>query len=163
MRRLDNFDRNHLLASLLEAGCEDLRSRLELVSMTFGDVLYEAGSKFAHVYFPTTSVVSLLSVMEDGASDEIAFVGCEGIVGAPLFLGADGSLHRVVVRSAGYALRLKGQLLLEEFNRSGWPTATIQLGQPVSQLPVQLCFGQELVVRTAQQSALLISSPASPL
>ena len=119
MRKLDNFDRNHLLASLLEAGCEGLHSRLELVPMTFGDVLYEAESKLVHVYFPTTSVVSLLSVMEDGASDEIAFVGSEGIVGVPLFLGAETSPHRVVVRSTGRAFRLNGQLLLEEFNRSG--------------------------------------------
>ncbi len=119
MRKLDNFDRNHLLAALLKAGCEDLHSRLELVPMTFGDVLYEADSKVVHVYFPTTAVVSLCSVMEDGASDEIAFVGSEGIVGVPLFLGAETSPHRVVVRSTGYAFRLGGRLLLEEFNRSG--------------------------------------------
>ena len=75
MRKLDNFDGNHLLASLFKAGCEGLRARLDLVPLRFGDVLYEAESKLVHVYFPTTSVVSLLSVMEDGASDEIAFVG----------------------------------------------------------------------------------------
>lgn len=119
MRTLDTFDGNHLLTSLLEAGCEGLRSRLELVPLAFGDVLYEAESKLVHVYFPTTSVVSLLSVMEDGASDEIAFVGSEGIVGVPLFLGAKTSPYRVVARSMGYAFRLSGQLLLQEFNRSG--------------------------------------------
>lgn len=119
MRKLDNFDANHLLASLLQAGCESLHPRLELVPMTFGDVLYEADSKVVHVYFPTSSVVSLCSVMQDGASDEIAFVGNEGIVGVPLFLGAATSPHRVVVRSTGYAFRLGGRLLLEEFNRSG--------------------------------------------
>jgi CRP-like cAMP-binding protein len=118
MRKLDNFDRNHLLASLLETGCEGLRSRLHLVPLAFGDVLCEAESKLVHVYFPTTSVVSLLSVMVDGASDEIAFVGGEGIVGVPLFLGAETSPHRAVVRRAGYAFRLNGQSLLEEFNRS---------------------------------------------
>ncbi len=119
MRKLDDFDRNHLLASLIEAGCGGLHSRLELVPMMFGDVLYEAESKWVHVYFPTTSVVSLLSVMQDGASDEIAFVGSEGIVGVPVFLGAEISPHRVVVRRTGHAFRLKGQLLLEEFKRSG--------------------------------------------
>ena len=119
MCNLDNIDRNQLLASLLEAGCESLRSRLELVPMTMGDVLYEAESKVVHEYFPTTSVVSLLAIMEDGASDEIAFVGSEGIVGVPLFLGAETSPQRVVVRSTGYAFRLGGRLLLEEFNRSG--------------------------------------------
>lgn len=119
MRILDNSNQNHLLTSLLEAGCEGLRSRLELVPLTFGDVLYEVESRLVHVYFPTTSVVSLLSVMEDGASDETAFVGSEGIVGVPLLLGAATSPHRVVVRSTGHAFRLTGQLLLEEFNRSG--------------------------------------------
>jgi len=119
MRTLNNPEHNHLLASLLDAGCGGLCSRLELLPLAFGDVLYEADSKLVHVYFPTTSVVSLLSVMEDGASDEIAFVGNEAIVGVPLFLGAARSPHRVVVRSAGHAYRLSGQLLLEEFNRSG--------------------------------------------
>lgn len=119
MRSLDNMERNHLLASLSAAGCEGLRSRLELVPLAFGDVLYEVESKLVHAYFPTSSVVSLLSVMEDGASDEIAFVGSEGIVGVPLFLGAAKSPHRVVVRGAGYAYRMSGQLLLEEFNRNG--------------------------------------------
>jgi CRP-like cAMP-binding protein len=119
MRKLDNFDRNHLLTSLIKAGCEGLHSRLELVPMTFGEVLCEAESKLVDVYFPTTSVVSLLCVMEDGASDEIAFIGSEGIVGVPLFLGAETSPHRVVVRSTGHAFRLKRQLALEEFNRSG--------------------------------------------
>lgn len=119
MHTPDSLDRNPLLASLLEAGCEGLRSHLELVPMPYGDVLYEAGSKLVHVYFPTSAVISLLSVMEDGASDEIAFVGYEGIVGVPLFLGAERSPYRVVVRGAGHAFRLNGQLLLEEFNRSG--------------------------------------------
>jgi len=119
MGALDNFDRNHLLTLLLATGCEGLRSHLKPVPLAFGDVLYEAESRLVHAYFPTTSVMSLLCVMKDGASDEIAFVGAEGIVGVPLFLGAATSPHRVVVRSAGYAYRLDGQVLLEEFNRSG--------------------------------------------
>jgi CRP-like cAMP-binding protein len=118
MRHLDVFNRNHLLGSLLEGGCEGLLSHLKLVQLTFGDVLYEAESKFVHVYFPTTSLVSLLSILEGGASDETAFVGSEGIVGVPLFLGAETSPHRVVVRGTGSAFRLSGQVLMEEFNRS---------------------------------------------
>ena len=114
----DNFDRNYLLTSLLQAGCDALRSRLELVPLSFGDVLYEAESKLAHVYFPTTSVVSLLSIMQNGATDETAFVGSEGVVGVPLFLGAETSPHRVVVRRTGHAYRLSGHLLLGEFKRS---------------------------------------------
>jgi len=119
MRNRDNFDQNHLLTSLLEAGCEGLLSHLERVPMTYRDVLCEAGNGLVHVYFPTTAVVSLFSVMEDGASDEIASVGNEGIIGVPLILGAKTSPYRVVVRSTGHAFRLQGQLLLEEFNRSG--------------------------------------------
>jgi len=119
MRKLDDFDRNHLLASLLDAGCGDLHSRLELMPMTFGDVLNEVDSKLDHIYFPTTAVVSLFCVMKDGATDEVAFVGSEGIVGVPILLGAETSPHRVVVRRTGHAFRLKGQLLLEEFSRSG--------------------------------------------
>jgi CRP-like cAMP-binding protein len=119
MRKVSDYEQNHLLTALLEAGCEGLRSRLEPVPMTFGDVLYEVESRLVHVYFPTTAVVSLFSVMEDGATDETAFVGAEGIVGVPLFLGAETSPHRVVVRRTGHAFRLNGQLLLEEFNRSG--------------------------------------------
>jgi CRP-like cAMP-binding protein len=119
MRTLDRFDHNHLLAALLAAGPEGLHSRLELLPLAFGDVLYEADGKLINAYFPTTSVVSLLSVMEDGATDEIAAVGSEGIVGIPLFLGAARSTHRVVVRRAGYAYRLNGQLLLQPLKRSG--------------------------------------------
>lgn len=118
MRKRDHHDRNRLLTSLFEAGCGGLHSRVELIPLTFGDVLYQAEGKLVHVYFPTTSVMSLLAVMEDGAADEIACVGSEGIVGVPLILGAEQSPHRVVVRSPGYAFRLNGQQLLDEFNRS---------------------------------------------
>jgi len=118
MRKLDSSDQNHLLASILETGCEELHSRLEWVPMTFGEVIYEAESKLVHVYFPTTAVMSLLTVMEDGLSDETAFVGSEGIVGVPLFLGTETSPHRVVVRRSGHAFRLNGQLLLTECKRS---------------------------------------------
>jgi CRP-like cAMP-binding protein len=118
MRELDSFHRNHLLTALIEAGCHRLQSQLELVPMTRDDVLYESDSRLCHAYFPTTSIVSLLSVMEDGASDEIAFVGNEGIVGVPLFMGGETTPNRAVVRTPGYAYKLKGRALQEEFNRS---------------------------------------------
>jgi len=118
MRELESFHRNHLLATLIGPGCERLQSQLELVHLTRGDVLYESNSRLRHAYFPTTSIASLLSVLEDGASDEIAFVDNEGIVGVPLFMGGETTPSRAVMRSAGYAFRLKGQVLQDEFKRS---------------------------------------------
>jgi len=109
---------NHLLAALPAIEYERLLDDLELVPMPLGDVLYESGSQLGHVYFPTTSIVSLLYVMEDGASAEIAIVGNEGIIGVALFMGGETTPSRAVVQSAGYAYRLKGQLLRREFTRS---------------------------------------------
>ena len=86
--------------------------------MPLGDVLYESGSQLRYVYFPSTSIVSLLYVMEDGASAEIAVVGNEGMVGVALFMGGETTPSRAVVQSAGHAYRLKGQLLKEEFHRA---------------------------------------------
>ena len=82
-------------------------------------MIYESGSELRHVYFPTDSIVSLLYVMVDGASAEIAVVGNEGIIGVALFMGGETMPNRALVQSAGHAYRLKGQLLKEEFNRSG--------------------------------------------
>jgi CRP-like cAMP-binding protein len=81
--------------------------------------LYESGDQLQHVYFPTASIVSLLYVMADGASAEIAVVGNEGIIGIALFMGGETMPNRAVVQSAGHAYRLKGQVLKEEFNRAG--------------------------------------------
>jgi CRP-like cAMP-binding protein len=112
-------DQNHLLAALPAEERGRLIPHLELVPMPLGDVLYESGSELRHVYFPTTSIVSLLYVMLDGASAEIAVVGNEGIIGVALFMGGETMPNRAVVQSAGHAYRLKGQLLKQEFNRSG--------------------------------------------
>jgi CRP-like cAMP-binding protein len=87
--------------------------------MPLGNVLYESGERLAHVYFPTTSILSLLYVMEDGASAEIAVVGNEGVLGISLFMGGETTPSRAVVQSAGYGYRLKSQLLKQEFNRAG--------------------------------------------
>jgi CRP-like cAMP-binding protein len=110
---------NHLLAALPAEERGRLIPHLELVPMPLGAVLYESGSELRHVYFPTTSIVSLLYVMRDGASAEIAVVGNEGIIGVALFMGGETMPNRAVVQSAGHAYRLKGHLLKQEFNRSG--------------------------------------------
>jgi CRP-like cAMP-binding protein len=110
---------NHLLAGLPAADYERLSSHLELVRMPLGEVLYESGGRLLHVYFPTTSIVSLLYVMADGASAEIAVVGNEGVLGISLFMGGETTPSRAVVQSAGYGYRLKSQLLKQEFKRAG--------------------------------------------
>lgn len=110
---------NQLLAALPAAEWERLRPRMELRAMSLGHVLYESGSAMRHVYFPTTSIVSLLYVMGDGSSAEIAIVGNEGIVGISLFMGGETTSSRAVVQSAGHAYRVPGQQLKEEFFRAG--------------------------------------------
>ncbi len=110
---------NRLLAALPAEEFARLEPGLELVPLPLGQVIYESGSELRHVYFPTDSIVSLLYVMEDGASAEIAVVGNEGIIGVALFMGGETMPNRALVQSAGHAYRLKGQLLKDEFNRSG--------------------------------------------
>ncbi|OOG37714.1 Crp/Fnr family transcriptional regulator [Rhodanobacter sp. C06] len=111
--------RNRLLAALPQAEWGRWLPHLEPVNMPLGKVLYESGSRLSHVYFPTTSIVSLLYVMEDGASAEIAVVGNEGIVGISLFMGGESTPSRALVQSAGQGFRLKSDLMLQEFNRAG--------------------------------------------
>jgi CRP-like cAMP-binding protein len=110
---------NHLLAALPAADYARLLPDLELVPMPLGQALYESGGQLEHVYFPTTSIVSLLYVMADGASAEIAVVGNEGILGIALFMGGETTPSRAIVQSAGHGYRLKSQLLKDEFNRAG--------------------------------------------
>jgi CRP-like cAMP-binding protein len=110
---------NHLLEALPSEDYERLAPQLELIPMKLGDVLYEPGTRMRHVYFPTTSIVSLMYVMEDGASAEIAIVGNEGILGISLFMGGDTTPSRAVVQGAGYGFRLKAQHLKDEFARFG--------------------------------------------
>lgn len=110
---------NHLLAALPVAEYTHLAPGLEWVPLPLGEVLSEPGTQMRYVYFPTTSIVSLLYVMEDGASAEIAVVGNEGIVGVSLFMGGETTTSRAVVQSAGYAYRLKAQLLKNAFLHAG--------------------------------------------
>jgi len=110
---------NRLLAALTDADRAPLMSQLETVDLPLGKVLYESGSKLPHVYFPSTSIVSLLYVLENGASAEIAVVGNEGILGISRFMGGESTTIRAVVQSGGTALRLAANILMQEFNRAG--------------------------------------------
>jgi CRP-like cAMP-binding protein len=129
---------NHLLAELPPAERQRWWPQLELFDMPLGHVMYEAGGTLTHVYFPTTAIVSLLYVMESGASAEIAVVGNEGIVGISLFMGGDSTPSRAVVQSAGSGFRLKAQVMKDEFDRAG----------PV--LHLLLRYTQALITQMAQ-------------
>lgn len=117
---------NQLLAALPDAEWQRWKPLLELVHMPLGQVLYESGRTMSHVYFPTTAIVSLLYVLENGSSAEIAVVGKEGIVGISLFMGGDSTPSRAVVQSAGKGFRLNAQTMKTEFNRAG-PTLHLLL------------------------------------
>jgi len=110
---------NQLLAALPDADYQRLLPHLEPVSMELGKALYESGSQQGYVYFPTTSIISLLYVMEDGASAEIAIAGNEGVVGIALFMGGESTPSRAVVQSAGYGYRLSASMLIKEFGQGG--------------------------------------------
>jgi CRP-like cAMP-binding protein len=110
---------NHLLASLPAADFARLLPDLQLVPMPLGWAVYESGGHQGYVYFPTNSIVSLLYVMENGSSSEIAVTGNEGIVGIALFMGGETTPSRAVVQSAGHAYRLKAAVLRREFEHGG--------------------------------------------
>jgi CRP-like cAMP-binding protein len=117
---------NHLLDALPQADYERIAPHLQWVALPLGDVLYESGATMQYVYFPTTAIVSLLYVMEDGASAEIAIVGNEGLLGISLFMGGETTPSRAVVQSAGHAFQLRSDLLKAEFGRFG-PTMHLLL------------------------------------
>ncbi len=110
---------NHLLASLPPAEWQRWMPFLEPVELPLGQSLYESGTLMSHVYFPTTAIVSILYVMEDGASAEIAVVGNEGIVGVSLFMGGGTTPSRAVVQSRGEGFRLRSQVMTAEFEKAG--------------------------------------------
>ena len=110
---------NRLLAALPEDEWRRWQPFMEPVDLPLGMVLYESGMELAHVYFPTSAIVSLLYVMEDGAAAEIAVVGLEGLVGITLFMGGGGTPSRAVVQSAGLGVRLKASVMQAEFDRAG--------------------------------------------
>jgi CRP-like cAMP-binding protein len=129
---------NRLLLALPEGDLAKWLPELEAVEMPLGQVIYEPGIRLTHVYFPTTAIVSLLYVMENGASAEIAVVGNEGIVGISLFMGGESTPSRGVVQSAGQGYRLRSSLMLQEFNQAG----------PV--LHLLLRYTQALITQMAQ-------------
>jgi CRP-like cAMP-binding protein len=132
---------NRLLAALPEAELQRWLPHLEYVDMPLGEVLYEAGSTLSHVYFPTTAIVSLLYVMQNGESAEIAVVGNDGVVGISLFMGGDSTPSRALIQSGGGAYRLRAQLMKEEFDRGG----------PV--LHLLLRYTQALITQMVQTAA----------
>src|ERR1700727_1306471 len=107
-------EQNHILDALPPAERERLFPYLKLVALPLGKVLYESGDRLQHIYFPTDSIVSLLYVLEDGASAEIAVVGNDGAIGVALFMGGETTTNRAIVQSAGSAYRLSGVRLKEE-------------------------------------------------
>ncbi|WP_110968783.1 Crp/Fnr family transcriptional regulator [Pseudomonas huaxiensis] len=119
MRPVPEPRHNHLLAALSSQTFERLLPDLEYIKLPLGKAIYESGDTLRHVYFPTDSIVSLLYVMENGASAEISVVGNEGLVGIALFMGGESTPSRAIVQSAGHAYRLPGQRLKDEFNRHG--------------------------------------------
>lgn len=114
-----NPKENQLLAALPDAQWKRWLPDLELVSLPLGHVIYEAGGVMKEVIFPATAIVSLLYVMENGASGEIAVVGSEGMVGVSLFMGGGSTPSRAVVQSAGQGFRLKADLMKNEFDKGG--------------------------------------------
>jgi len=116
---LDTPRSNRLLAALPEEDYQDLAPSLESVHLPLGKALYESGGAQGYVYFPTSSIVSLIYVLEDGSSAEIAVTGCEGLVGIALFMGGETTPSRAVVQSAGEGYRLKGAALKRKFETGG--------------------------------------------
>lgn len=129
---------NHLLASLPRDVQMHLFAQLELVQLKLGQVIYEANDTLAYAYFPTTSIVSLLYVMENGSSAEISVVGNDGVVGVAIFMGGISTTNRAVVQSAGYAYRLSASKIKTEFNRHG------------ALLQILLRYTQALITQMAQ-------------
>src|SRR5690349_16611995 len=129
---------NQILRALPKNERERLFPHLKLVEMPLGMVLYESGAALRHVYFPTDSIVSLLYVMQDGATAEIAVVGNEGVIGVSLFMGGETTPSRAIVQSAGHAYRLTGSRLKQEFSRHG------------EMLNVLLRYTQSLLTQMAQ-------------
>ena len=133
-----NPRQNHILDALPPLERQRLFPHLKLVPMPLGGVLYESGATLRHIYFPTNSIVSLLYVLQDGASAEIAVVGNEGAIGVALFMGGETTPSRAIVQSAGHAYRLTGNRLKQEFSRHG------------EMLHILLRYTQSLITQMAQ-------------
>ena len=110
---------NRLLAKLPRQEYEQLLPHLERISFSLGEVVYESGGQISYIYFPTTAIISLLYLMENGSSAEMGVAGNEGLVGVALFMGGDTMPNRAVVQSAGGAIRMRAQALRDEFKQAG--------------------------------------------
>lgn len=119
MAETSHPQQNHILDALPQPDRERLFPHLKLVSLPLGAVLYEAGDRLRHIYFPTDAIVSLLYVLANGASAEISIVGNEGAIGVALFMGGETTTNRAIVQSGGFAYRLTGKRLKQEFERHG--------------------------------------------
>jgi CRP-like cAMP-binding protein len=111
--------KNHLLAAITNEEMARLLLELQPVSLSLGKVIYESGEKLDYIYFPTTAIISLLYIMESGATAEIGVVGNDGLIGIAIFMGGDTTPNRAVVQSAGKALKMKAQVMKDEFTRGG--------------------------------------------
>ncbi len=131
-------NQNHVLAVVPADDWKRLAEHLEPVTWSLGQVLYESGATMQHMYFPTTAIISLLYVMENGSSAEIAVVGNEGLVGVSLFMGGESTPSRAVVQSAGLGFRIEAKIMKDEFNKAG----------PV--MHVLLRYTQALITQMAQ-------------
>lgn len=118
MEKIKNIQKNHLLGALPAKDLQRWLPHLEEVDMPLGQVLYEAGTVLSHVYFPTTAVVSLLYVMQDGESAEIAVVGNDGLVGISLFMGGGSTPSRALIQNAGKGFRVEAGFVKKEFEKS---------------------------------------------
>jgi CRP-like cAMP-binding protein len=135
------IERNALLAGLPSAERARFSADLELIPLKLGQVLYESGQTMTHAYFPTDCVVSILYVMKNGESAEIAIVGHEGMIGIALFMGGDSTMSRAIVQNAGHAYRLKARILKHEFHRGNALTRSL------------LLFGSALIAQMVQTAA----------
>jgi CRP-like cAMP-binding protein len=135
------IERNALLAALPSAERARFSEHLELVPLKLGQVLYESGETMSYAYFPTDCVISLLYVMKNGESAEIAIVGNEGMIGIALFMGGDSTMSRAIVQNAGHAYRLKAQVLKTEFHRGNALARSL------------LIFGSALITQMVQTAA----------
>lgn len=131
-------NRNHLLAALPATEFERLKPHLELVHLPLGDVLCESGGRLSHVYFPTSTIISLHYILENGASSEIAGVGNEGMLGISLFMGGETTPSWATVQTGGYGYRLKAAIMMQEFNSGG----------PVQRLLLR--YAQALITQISQ-------------
>jgi CRP-like cAMP-binding protein len=110
---------NHLLAGTTDEEMARLLPHLQLISLPLGKVIHESDEKLDYIYFPTTAIISLLYIMENGATAEIGVVGNDGLIGIAIFIGGDTTPNRAVVQSAGKAFKMKSQVMKDEFTRGG--------------------------------------------